>query len=195
MIVTKADRDTRNNYKMLLDAKPIKGFEDLYMITTDGRVFSLRQYCFMETWKDTKGYEILYLKDNDGIKHIKKIHRLVAEHHIPNPDNLPQVNHKDENKSNNSVDNLEWCTNKYNSNYGTRNNRISDNHRHIHKKHWVPVLMYDLEGNFIMELPNMSCAVEYGIPQSNISKVLSGERKSAGGYIFKRKGDCKSALS
>lgn len=61
----------------------------------------------------------------DG-KYRRYIHRLVAMAFIPNPDNLPQVNHKDENKCNNNVDNLEWCTAKYNSNYGTQSEKISN---------------------------------------------------------------------
>ena len=61
----------------------------------------------------------------NGKLHLKKIHRLVAQAFLPNPDNLPMINHKDEDKTNNRVDNLEWCTAKYNANYGT----IQERHR------------------------------------------------------------------
>lgn len=70
------------------------------------------------------GYQGVLLKTPEKFKGVP-VHRLVAEAFIPNPDNLPQVNHKDENKWNNCVDNLEWCTAKYNSNYGTKNIRLS----------------------------------------------------------------------
>jgi hypothetical protein len=70
------------------------------------------------------GYQGVLLKTPEKFKGVL-VHRLVAEAFIPNPDNLPQVNHKDENKWNNCVDNLEWCTAKYNSNYGTKNIRLS----------------------------------------------------------------------
>ena len=73
---------------------------------------------------DSKGYLQVELRDDYGKRKIKKVHRLVAETFIPNPDNLPEVNHKDENKQNPSVSNLEWCTSKYNSNYGIRKERI-----------------------------------------------------------------------
>ena len=64
----------------------------------------------------------------DKKRHKWRIHRLVAETFIPNPDNLPEVNHKDENKLNNEASNLEWCTHKYNSNYGSRPRRIGEFH-------------------------------------------------------------------
>ena len=97
---------------------PVKGYEGRYEVTDDGRVFNrdgkeLNQY-FIK-----RGYHIVLLyKDNK--QKTKLVHRLVAEAFIPNPGNLPQVNHKDENKDNNCVDNLEWCTNLYNSRYGTK---------------------------------------------------------------------------
>ena len=98
--------------------KPIPGFEN-YLITSFGRVWSTKK----EQWLkgDPKGSQNGYLRItlyNKGIPKHFMIHRLVAENFLPNPDNLPIVNHKDENKTNNNVDNLEWCTYEYNSNYG-----------------------------------------------------------------------------
>lgn len=132
--------------------RDIPGYEGLYQVSNEGRAKSLeKSYTERNSRKAThtleervlkpskynKGYLYVTLTKNDKRK-IKKIHRLVAEAFIPNPDGLPQVNHKDENKENNfvfinedgSVDleksNLEWCDNKYNSNYGSRGKRIGD---------------------------------------------------------------------
>ena len=77
-----------------------------------------------EEWRDIRGYLRVYLYKNGKGKSFY-IHRLVAEAFIPNPNKYQEVNHKDENSSNNRADNLEWCTHKYNSNYGTRNKRVS----------------------------------------------------------------------
>lgn len=107
--------------------KPIEGYEGLYEVSSYGRVKRLGGYDRFNRKKVSKilklsynnsGYYIVHLWKN-GFRKSKLLHRLVAETFIPNIDNLPQVNHKDENKSNNRVDNLEWCTAKYNSNYGT----------------------------------------------------------------------------
>lgn len=103
--------------------KPIANFEN-YEISNYGRVKSLNynhanQERILVPEVTKKGYLRICLSKNN-IKYKFRIHRLVAEAFIQNPDNLPQVNHKDEDKINNCVDNLEWCDNKYNNNYGTK---------------------------------------------------------------------------
>lgn len=102
--------------------KEVVGFEGSYKVSNLGRVFSYKKVSrkehFMKPCNDGNGYMIVCLR-KQGKKYIKKVHRLVAEAFIPNPQNLPQVNHKDENKANNCVENLEWCSSRYNINYGT----------------------------------------------------------------------------
>lgn len=108
--------------------KDIKGYEGKYQVSNLGRIKSLS---YRNTGiskilvpKINKGYyEIgLYL---NGIRKMFFVHRLVALTFIPNPNNLPQINHIDEDKTNNCVDNLEWCTQAYNNIYGTRLERVS----------------------------------------------------------------------
>ena len=118
--------------------RPIVGYEGLYEVSNTGRVRSLDRYvkCDYEKYRLHKGKVLSPGKDKDGYlsvvlscngKHKKiAVHRLVAQAFIPNPDDLPIINHKDEDKTNNRVDNLEWCTVKYNMNYGTRNIRIRE---------------------------------------------------------------------
>lgn len=114
--------------------RDIKGYEGKYAITEDGKIWSYVYKKLLKPSLDRDGYEIVWLYDKNRKVKALKIHRLVAETYIPNPDYLPQVNHKDENKQNNNVSNLEWCTGKYNANYGTRNKRISD----IQKRRLTP---------------------------------------------------------
>ena len=104
--------------------KDIKDYEGLYAITSCGKVWSYRSGFFLKPrWY--KGYlgVVLY---KDGLPKPKLIHRLVAEAYLPNPDNLRCVNHKDENKTNNVLTNLEWCTYSYNSRYGTAIQRANE---------------------------------------------------------------------
>ena len=109
--------------------KSIPGYEGLYEISSYGRVKSLeisyvrkngvmdhKPEIILKPKNNGKGYSVVCLYKNKKHKYCL-IHRLVAQTFIPNPDNLPMINHKDEDKTNNSVDNLEWCTAKYNSNY------------------------------------------------------------------------------
>lgn len=96
----------------------IEGYEGLYAITEDGNVWSYRRNKFLIAKMSNCGYMRVVLSKNNVTTNYS-VHRLVAKAYIPNPNNYPCVNHKDENKLNNCVENLEWCTHKYNRNYGT----------------------------------------------------------------------------
>lgn len=102
------------------------------------------------------------------------VHRLVAEAFIPNPDNLPQVNHKDENKRNNRVDNLEWCTSEYNANYGTRNKRTGEQQMKLIKCIETGIIYKSLT----------EASKSTGLSMGNISSVCNHRKwfKTAGGY-------------
>ena len=111
------------------------------------------------------------------------IHRLVAEAFIPNPSNLPVVNHKDENPKNNAVDNLEWCTTKYNLNYGTCNTRKSA--KLLNGPLAKAVLQYDKSGNLVREWPSVSeVERQTGFAQPHISNCCREKYKSAYGYVW-----------
>lgn len=99
--------------------KNIIGYEGLYEVSDKGNVRNVRRNTLLKLSKNNYGYIQVYLYKN-SIRTGLKVHRLVAQAFIPNPDNLPEVNHLDEDKTNNRVDNLEWCTHKYNVNYGHR---------------------------------------------------------------------------
>lgn len=103
--------------------KDIKGYEGLYAVTSCGKVWGYKRKKFLAP-RLNNGYLRVVLCKNGARKDFF-VQRIVAETFIPNPNNLPQVNHKDENKKNNCVENLEWCDATYNINYGTRNARMS----------------------------------------------------------------------
>lgn len=109
--------------------KPVIGYEGKYEVSNFGRVKSYAQDTVHGKIKDGhlthKGYKHILLYDGNGNKKWFPIHRLVASAFIPNPHGFPQVNHKDEVKTNNHVENLEWCTNEYNINYGTNRHRTA----------------------------------------------------------------------
>ena len=127
------------------------------------------------------GYSYVFLSKN-GNRIRKYVHRLVALTFIPNPESLPQINHKDEDPQNNSVNNLEWCTQKYNSNYGTSRRRISEknkNHDVLSNK----VAQYTLHGDLIAEYPSMKEAQRVtGVLSQNIYSCCVGKYTHAGGF-------------
>ena len=105
----------------------IVGYEGLYMVSSLGNIKSLKKGLIRKQSDNGNGYKCISLYKNNKSKTFY-VHRLVAQAFIPNPNNLPQVNHKDENPSNNCVNNLEWCDSKYNSNYGNHNKKLSEAH-------------------------------------------------------------------
>lgn len=158
---------------MIEEWKDIPGYEGVYEISNLGRV--RRNGKILKPLKDS-GYLRAHLSKN-GIAKKVLIHRLVAFAFIPNPNNYPEINHKDEDKTNNTVENLEWCSREYNINYGTRNERVSK-----------PVLQYDRLGNFIREWPSgLKAEEELGINNGNISSCCSGKVKTAGGFVWRFK--------
>lgn len=107
--------------------KDIKDYEGLYQVSDTGLVkripgIKCRTERILQQGTQKAGYKYVNLS-KDSKPHTKRVHRLVAETFIPNPNGLPQINHKDENKANNNVSNLEWCDREYNMNYGTRKER------------------------------------------------------------------------
>ena len=129
--------------------KAIAGYEGLYEVSNLGRIKSLsridsrgykRNEKILKLNKDSGGYLKVSLYKNGKPKQYN-VHRLVAIAFIPNPDNLPEVNHKDENRINNYVDNLEWCNRKYNCNYGARNSKISEYQKLRHKMNKIEYLL------------------------------------------------------
>lgn len=118
-----------------------------------------------------KGYLFVTLSKGNDVKP-KRINRLVAEAFIPNPENLEFVNHKDENKANNAVENLEWCSVEYNNRYSLAK----------------AILQFDQNGNLVAEWQAVSDASRVtGINRSNIAQCCMGKRRSAGKYIWRYK--------
>ena len=160
--------------------KPIKNYEGQYEIWSDGTVWSLISNKALKPRLIKTGYGRVHLKDSSTDYYI---HRLVAEAFLDNPNNLPQVNHKDENKLNNCVENLEWISIKENTNYGTRNLKASIKNGYI-------VQMCDINNHDIIIKEFHSgreAQRQLGINQSNISKCCRGLVSQAGGYFWKYK--------
>lgn len=193
--------------------KDIPGYEGKYQVSNRGEVKSLNyrgsgELKLLKQNTDKNGYKQVSLYKN-GKRKNHFVHRLVAMAFLPNPNNLSIVNHKDENPSNNNVNNLEWCTQEYNLNYGTRNERASKSKKgksfsEEHKKklseslkgkykgkdspNAKPILMYDREGNFIRRFDCIRDANEYfGKDRdcSSICNCLKGRTKTIYGFIFK----------
>ena len=177
--------------------RDVEGYEGLYQVSNEGRVKTLGRTVNYNDGR-TRYFEpkILsqhYDKDGycqvcfsiDGKTYQKKVHRLVAQAFIPNPNNYPMVNHKDECKTNNFVENLEWCDCKYNLNYGTNPARISErvrNNKYISKE----IVQITLDGNIVRVYPSTrEVERELGLWHTGVSACALGKNNSCGGFKWK----------
>lgn len=177
--------------------RDIEGYEGIYQVSNEGRVKTLGRTVTYRSGKiryfEPKILSQHYDKDGycqvsfciDGKSYQKKVHRLVAQAFIPNPNNYPMVNHKDECKTNNFVENLEWCDCKYNLNYGTNPARISErvrNNKYLSKE----VVQITLDGNIVRVYPSTrEVERELGLFHTSISACALGKINKCGGYKWK----------
>ena len=154
--------------------KDIQGYEGRYAITEDGQVWSYKNQKFLKPEKVWNGYYRVHLVDKNGNKKHHRVHRLVAEAYIPNnnPEEKTQVNHINECKTDNHVENLEWVSAKDNLNYGTRNERVS-------KGNSKAVYCVELGQVFVSQT---AAARALGIHASGISSCIKGRCDTCGGY-------------
>lgn len=185
--------------------KGIKNYEGLYQVSNKGNIKSLARIDYhnhhikeriLKPVANNNGYVIVCLyKDGKGKRFT--VHRIVAMSFLENSNNYTEINHKDEDKTNNCVENLEWCTHKQNINYGTRNERACKKHSEKTKQkmsvaHSKPVLQIDPVTNKIIKEWKSAKEVfeKLGFYQNAISSCCLGKHKTCGGFIWKFKNEC-----
>lgn len=182
--------------------KPVKDFECLLAVSNKGNVIvkgyirpdgTYRRETLKKITKHHTGYSYITVKTDDGGQLFFLVHRLVAEAFLSNPDNLPEVNHKDLNKSNNSINNLEWCSRQENIDHAVANGAIKkrtikpkpntpSNPGGVSKK---PVVAIDIEGNETTYESANACARAIDGFSTNVTKCLKGKSRTYKGYTFK----------
>lgn len=180
---------------MTFEPKPVRGYEDLYYLDPNTlQVVNAKTGRPKKVRLDKHGYPELELFKDNRRKH-KNLHRLFAEAYIPNPDNLPEVNHKDENKTNCHPSNLEWCTRKYNANYGTINDRrgpkiskalTGRSRPWVAEQKSVPVIGTDADGHNCYYPSGKEADRQLGMSPGSVANVLCGRQKTAGGYKWRK---------
>lgn len=179
--------------------KPVKDYEGLYEVSNFGNVRGLaivthnghgsfvKSGKLLRPYVDKDGYLVVGLRDH-GRNKTAKVHRLVAQAFLPNPKNLPQVNHIDENKANNHLDNLEWCTNVYNLNYGHRSEKASRKLKAVKKG--KRLYQYDLNGRLVKVWPSMhEMQRQLGFNRADVKQCAIGKVKQSYGYKWILKGE------
>lgn len=210
--------------------RDIEGYEGLYQVSSWGNVKSLgngksnnKNYCkerILKAGKAKIGYLYVYLM-KDGVGKTCRVNRLVAKAFLPNPSNLPIINHKDENKLNNNVNNLEWCSYSYNNTYNNKAKKIGEklkgkkqSKEHVRKraeklrgrkkskesvrkrveKTSKPIVGVHIFTGEKVFFPSISeASKQLGISHGNICACCKGKRHSAGNYTWHYLEDQKEA--
>lgn len=152
--------------------RDVVGYEGLYKVTSCGKIWSCRRNKFLVIGDFNGNYQMVTLVDADGKGHNDYVHRIVAKAYVPNPDNLPEVNHIDEVKNHNWAGNLEWCTRNYNMKYSNCTGTSRS----------IPVYCVELDRTFPSTL---AAAKELGLQQPSISGCIRGLQKTTGGYHWR----------
>lgn len=155
--------------------RDVKDYNGDYKVSNYGRVFSVKSNLYLSQKVKVDGYLTVKLYGGGKSKR-EYVHRLVALAFVDNPQGLPQVNHKDENRENNNANNLEWCDSKYNNNYGEHKERVA-------KAHSKPVKCIETGKSFNSA---KEAADFYNISASQINAIFRGRCKTAGGYHWER---------
>lgn len=185
--------------------KPVAGYEGLYEVSNMGNVRSLDRTVKNKNGLAVKKGKVIkqagvnsgYLRVNlwkDNMGSCFLVHRLVAEAFIGNPDNLPEVNHIDENKHNNCANNLEYCDRRYNANYGTQRQRAAEKQCGIPVGE-QPILQYTTDGVFVNRFDSaLKAAKAINGDNSGICKCANGKYKTSYGYIWRWENGNKEAV-
>lgn len=152
----------------------IKDYSDLYKVSNLGRIKRIKTGRILKNISNVEGYLTINLfKDGKGTN--LRVHRLVAQAFIENPENKPEINHIDEDKANNSTSNLEWATRAENNKHGTRTERTCKKTRAINMA----------TGSYVDYPSQTQCARELQIRRNAVNACVNNRRKSVNGYIFK----------
>lgn len=162
-----------------IQSKQINGFER-YIINSVGIIYDIKTKRNICQWVDNVGYYQCNLYDENNKKYYKRVHRLVAETFIPNPNNYQQVNHKDGNKRNNNVDNLEWTTNSKNTQHGY------DNNLYKYKSRSHPINVYDKNGIYLTTYKSIrSLCEDLKLNRKTVTSILKKEKLTNNyNYLF-----------
>lgn len=165
--------------------KDVIGFEGKYKVSDQGRVYSIQSHKYLALGNNGKDYLFVNLW-YDGKSKREYVHRLVARHFIPNPNGLPQVNHKDQNKQNNCADNLEWCDNTYNNAYGDKRKRQGETLLNNGKTSYK-VKQFSLDGEYIATYRSMREAERMNnLTNGLISQMFRKGYTQAGGFRWEK---------
>lgn len=180
MEIWKTIKDTNGKYSVS-NLGNVRRNEHYTEVIANGTIAHYKER-LLKGYKDKEGYLVYSICNAHGKTFTKKGHRLVAEAFIPNPENLPFINHKDENRQNNNVENLEWCTIQYNNNYGTRKEKLR-------KTSGIRVAQYTIDGKLIKIWNSLSEASQsFGCKTTaNIRRVCKGlkGRNTYRGFIWR----------
>lgn len=158
--------------------KDIKGYEGLYKVSSKGRILGVKRNKEVKPILVKSGYYVVNLSKNNKIKQFR-VQRLVAIAFLPNPCGYPIINHKDENKTNNNVENLEWCDDKYNIEY-------SNVREYAYRVTRKPIDVYDLNGKFLQRFISIAEAAKaFGIKSPySIGVAIRSNKNRIGDKLF-----------